>query len=445
METSQPFLEWMYGISEKVLFIPFVFILLGSIILSIKSRFIQFRAIPLMIKMLVTSIRQRNQAPLNEHTIPAHKALFTSMSTTIGIGNIVGPILAIGLGGPGALLGFVLATIFGSAATFSEVALAVTYRKKLPNGEIRGGPMQYLKDGIHPFFAKVYAYAGFILLVAWSSNQSNTLSMVLEPYGISQYLTGIALAIVLVVILMGGIKRIGNINETLVPIMFFVYGGATLWIILSHIDQLPHAFSLMFTSLWSTNGIVGVGCGVGLSQALRYGLARAFQSNEAGVGTATFAHSVAETSNPTHQGILAMISVYSNGALCMLSGLTILVTDAWLEPGAHFDISMLMRIIDNHFPVIGPLILTSSAFLFAFGTILGNSYNGSQCFLYVTKNRGLKIYYLLAAIVVFLGCLSDVKFVWTIVDFLVLPVAITNTIGIMILSFKRPEIFQMDK
>jgi AGCS family alanine or glycine:cation symporter len=153
---------------------------------------------------------------------------------------------------------------------------------------------------------------------------------------------------------------------------------------------------------------------------------------------------MAETSNPTHQGILAMISVYSNGVLCLLSGLTVLVTGAWKLPGAKFDITMLTGIIDSHFPTIGPIILILSAFLFAYGTILGNGYNGSQCFLYVTNNRWVKFYYVLSAIVIFLGCISDVKFVWTVVDFLILPVAIPNTIGIILLAFKHKEIFKID-
>jgi AGCS family alanine or glycine:cation symporter len=434
----------MYEASAKLLFIPFILILVGSIILTFKSRFIQIRTLASMVKMLFYSALNRSQTATTHDTIPPHKALFTAMSTTIGIGNIVGPIIAMGLGGPGALAGFILATIFGAAATFTEVALAVTYRKKLPDGRVLGGPMQYLSVGLHPFLGKIYAYTGFILLVAWSSNQSNTISMVLEPYGISRYATGAFLALTVIFILIGGIKRIGSINEMLVPIMFCIYGAATSWIICCHADQIIPSFKLMWLSLWAPEAVLGAGTAIGLTQALRYGLARAFQSNEAGVGTSTFAHSMAETSNPTHQGILAMISVYSNGVLCLLSGLTVLVTGAWKLPGAKFDITMLTGIIDSHFPTIGPIILILSAFLFAYGTILGNGYNGSQCFLYVTNNRWVKFYYVLSAIVIFLGCISDVKFVWTVVDFLILPVAIPNTIGIILLAFKHKEIFKID-
>lgn len=431
------FLNWMYYISTHVLFVPFIFILLASILLSLKSKFIQIRAIPVMVKMLVTSIKERNrEGNSTQQTIPAHKALFTSMSTTIGIGNIVGPIIAIGLGGPGALGGFILATIFGSAVTFYEVCLALKYRKKLADGSFIGGPMQYLKKGLHPILAQIYAYSGLTLLVAWSSNQSNTLGIILEPHGISREITGLTLAILITIILIGGIKRIGNINEFLVPIMFILYSCATIWVIASHWDNLPATIRLVWDGLLNPASVLGAAGGITTIQVLRHGLARALQTNEAGVGTSTFAHSMAQVNNPVQQAILAMLSVYSNGVLCVLSGLTILITGAWQEKGARFDISMISKIIDAQFPVGGALILTLCAFLFAIGTILGNAYNGSQCYLYATKNRGLRIYYLITAVVVFFGSILDAHFVWTIVDFFILPVALINTVGVIYLSFK---------
>jgi AGCS family alanine or glycine:cation symporter len=445
----QSFTDAMYALSTKALAIPFIIILLASLFLTLRSGFIQFRALPVMIRMLISSIRsQKSSHHHDDGTIPAYKALFISMSTTIGIGNMVGPILAIGMGGPGAMIGFVLATIFGAAATFTEVSLAIRYRKILQNGIIAGGPMGYLKKGCHTLLASWYAYSGVILLIAWSSNQSNTLGLIVEPYGIPRDITGALLAILVAVILAGGIKRIGNLNDKLVPLMFLLYTGSASFIIFKEAHAIPHAFSLIYQSITLPDFIWNGATGVGLYHAMRYGLAKAFQSNEAGVGTATFAHSMAHTSHPTKQAILAMLSVYTNGFLCCLSGLMILVCQPWEQITATgipptFDISMLALVIQNHFPLVGPAILISSSFLFAFGTILGNGFNGSQCYSYISKGRGLFFFYVLTALVVFLGAISDVKFVWIAVDFLILPVALINIFCVSYLSIKEKDLFNL--
>jgi AGCS family alanine or glycine:cation symporter len=430
--------EWFYYLSDTLLVIPFILVLIGSIILSFKIRFAQIRMIPQMISILLQSFFRRRQAS-EGNTIQPHKALLTAMSTTIGIGNISGPIIAMGLGGPGALAGFILATVFGCATTFVEVSLALAYRKKLSDGTIQGGPMQYLQDGLHPFLGKLYAYAGFILLVAWSSAQSNTLAVVLEPYGIARSLTGLFLAITMIFVLVGGIKRLGELNEKLVPLMFIVYCTAAFWILLANADKIGGAISLIFNSFFTWQSAVGATAGLGFQQALRHGLARALQANEAGVGTSTFPHSMAETKDPVRQGILAMVSVYSNGFICLLTGLMVLVSGVWGDPNVTPDISMLSKIMEVHFGFLGPALLAVCAFLFAYGTILGNAYNGSQCFLYVTKNRWLYFYYFMAAVSVFLGTLFGVKFVWTMIDFFIIPVAVPHMIGIVILALKKDK------
>lgn len=431
--------ELFYAISDKLLIIPFILVLLGSIILSIRMRFIQIRMIPRMIKMLTGSIKQQTIA--DNQAISPLKALFTAMSTTIGIGNIGGPIIAMGLGGPGALAGFILATLFGCATTFVEVSLALAYRKRLPDGKILGGPMFYLSEGLGPFFGKLYAYSGFILLVAWSSAQSNTFAVLIAPYGIPQYVTGILLAISVTFILIGGIKRISDLNEKLVPLMFLLYCSAAGWILFVNIAEVPSALALIFNSFFSLNGAGGALAGLGFFQAIRHGLARALQANEAGVGTATFPHSMSEAKDPIQQGILAMVSVYSNGILCLLTGLVIITSGVWKDPSIPFNITMLSKVMEMHFSSFGPIILAACAFLFAFGTILGNAYNGCQCFLYTTNNRFLHAYYFLVALLVFGGCIMSVQFVWTIIDFFILPVVVPHMIGIVYLSYKRPEIF----
>ncbi len=421
-----------------------VFILLGGIILTFKTRFVQFRTIPEMFKLLFGNILKKKKQINKHETITARKALFTAMSTSIGLGNIAAPIIAIKLGGPGALLGFMLAAIFGSASTFTEVTFALKYRKKNPDGTISGGPMQYIKEALPAFFSSVYAYAGFIMLTAWSGFQTNQLADLLQLRGVPTYLTGIVLAIFISYVLTGGIKRIGNLSARIVPFMFLLYSTAALWIIISNIEKLPYVINLIFRSAFTTKAIAGAAVGYGLHQALRFGLARGFFANESGLGTATIPHSMSESQTPISQGILSMVSVYSNGILCLLTGLVVLLTGTWTstEAGLGIGINIVAKSFAIYFSTIGIVVLTISALLFAFGTIVGNSYNGSQCFLYATKNRWLKYYHVLIALVIFIGAISNTKVLTYVMDLFYIPIAIPNIIGIIILAFKNKELLR---
>jgi AGCS family alanine or glycine:cation symporter len=417
-----------------LLTLAFLALLSGSIILSFKTRFVQIRTLPLMIKLLFQSFLKKNDT--TEHTIKAHRALFTAMATAFGIGNIVAPIVAIGFGGPGALIGFALASFFGAATAFTEVSLALSYRKKLSDGTIMGGPMQYLKVGLSPAFASLYAIAGCIMLVAWSGKQTNTLAVLLKSYSIPEYLTGMIVVVLTAFILMRGIKLIGSIAEKLIPLMFFVYSSSMLYILIRHIHNLPGAIKIVFQSAFTPQALAGAGVGLGLQKAMQWGLSEATFANEAGVGTITIPHSMAATKSSVNQGILSMISVYTSGFLALLSGLTIISSGIWLTPEADFDITMLSDLLYNHFSFIGPIILLATVILFAFTSILGNSYNGSQCFLYATKNRWLTRYYGLIAIIIFTCAILDVKTIWSLGAYFIVPVAIPNVVGIVILSFR---------
>jgi len=422
---------------NSLLAIPFLFLLLGSILLTIKTRFVQFRSLPVMFSLLYKSLLKKDGT--TQHTIKPHRALFTAMATSLGIGNIVAPIVAISFGGPGALLGFLLATIFGTATAYTEVSLAITSRKKLPDGKIMGGPMQYLRS-INPWLAFLYAASACVMLVSWSGKQANTLATLLSAYSIPTYLTGIIIAIIVSLILNHGIKLIGKLAEKVVPIMFFLYAGSMLWIIGMHADKLLYAVKLVFFSAFSPQALAGAGVGVGLQAALSWGLSEAAFANEAGVGTITIPHSMSASENPIDQGILSMLSVYTSGFLCMLSGLALLVSGAWQTSGSDVGITVLATMLRTHFATLGPFILLLCVILFAFSATLGNSYNGSQCFLYVTKNRWLRFYHAFIALAIFFSAILDVKTLWSLGGYFIVPVAIPNIIGIVILSFKRGKI-----
>lgn len=433
------FYEFIYYLSDTMLFYPFLGVFLISLWITFKSRFIQIRTIPLMLKMLCQG---KSKTDGQTATVSPRTALFVAMSTSIGIANIAGPVMAIGMGGPGALAGFLVAAFAGAATTFVEVNMALRYRRRNEDGSYSGGPMFYIAKIFSPGLAKVYAWAGFALLISWTAAQANSLSLLLGERGVSKYAAGVAIALAVVSVLIGGIKRIGELNDRLVPFMFLAYTLSTSWVVFMNLSKLPEVLTLMVKSLFSVQGFGGAGLGFGLQAAMRWGLAKGMHASETGVGTSTFPHSAAEAKSPYSQGVISMVSVFSSAFLCMLSGLTIMVSGAWLEPGAQFDIRMFSGVLAKYFPGIGPNILLMCVLMFGFGTILGNSYNGSQCFLYVVDRKRIGLFHAICAFAVFFGCISDVTFLWTIVDFFVVPVVIPNMIALTMVLWQNKVPFE---
>ena len=423
-------------LSDIFLMVPGILVAVISIILSFKTRFIQLRAIPQMLKSIFAKPGKEGSK-----TIVPRQALFTAMSTTIGTASMAAPVLAIRIGGPGALLGFMFATFFGAAANYIEVTLALAYRKKMPDGTIMGGPMQYLQ-ALSPRFAWWYAVGALWLLVVWSTAQANIVADIMTTYYVPTWLTGLVLAVVVTYALFGGIKRIGAISEKIVPIMFVLYTGAAGYIILCNITILPQIFRIMIDSVFSRDALVGASVATGFYQAMRWGVIRGFQANEAGIGTATIPHSMAETNSPTTQGVLSMASTYAHGIICLMSGLVTLITGTWNDPNIAFGINIVSTSFFMYFSYLGPLLLLVSLILFGYGTILGNGYNGSQCLNYVASTRYLPAYYLATGALVFLGAVLDIRLVWEVSDYFMVPVATPHMIALLILAFRRRDLFR---
>lgn len=410
------------ALADYVLFGSCAIILLGCILLTIQTRFVQIRFIPKLFQMLWNSITCAKTEE-SSHTIRPHKALFTAMSTTLGVGTIVAPVIAMNYGGPGALIGFLLCSFFGSAATFTEVSLTIQHRKKFANGEIKGGPMQYMSALFSPKAGIWYAACGLILMVGWSAAQANQMAAILasplvEPFSVSTYVSGLLIASLMFALLIGGIKKIGSFSMWSVPLHFILYVAACLWIVFSNTEKLGPIFEQIFASAFSPQPLAsGVLVG-GFVSAMRWGFFKGLQCCEAGVGSQAIPHSMAETKDPLAQGVLSMLSTYSAGCLAFLSGLVALITGTWQDPSIPVGMSMVASSFYMYYSSFGIFIIAASTLLFAFGTILGNSYNGSQCFTYLTNNRGKRIYFAFSAIMVFIGCLSDVRTVWSLVDIL---------------------------
>lgn len=431
------------AIADFLLFLTCPLVLGLSLLLTIKTRFIQFRKLPYVLRQLFSF--SRNKSKEGKATVKAHHALFTAMSTTLGISTIVSPVIAIRLGGPGAVLGFFLATILGAAVNFAEVTFALSYRKHHPKSGIAGGPMQYMQEELHPLLAKSYALCAFILLISWSAAQANQLANIfdspfLPSFHVPSWITGLLLALFVIFLLVGGIKRIANFSAKLVPIMFCIYVGGALWIILCNLEKLPAIVHLIISSAFAPHSFAsGVTVG-GLAAAIRWGVFKGLQSNEAGVGTQTFPHSMSETENPFEQGILSMIATYSAGFICILSCLVTLMTETWLDSSLPLGINMVVASFTKYFSSAGAALVIISALFFAFGTILGNSFNGGQCFNYLSKNRFQKFYYFSVAFLIFWGCVADVTTVWSIVDYLLVPVIVPHIFCIAYLSYKQKDL-----
>jgi AGCS family alanine or glycine:cation symporter len=439
---DQDFIDWLIQLSNSLLFLPALLVLFAGLLISILTGFIQIRAIPTMCRLFVSTLSNRKQST-DVHSISPYRALLTSLSTTLGTMSIVAPMVAIKLGGPGAVAGFVISMFLGGAVSFTEVSLALRHRKKMEDGTIMGGPMQYLADKVHPWLAKWYAAATMVLLLVWCSNQANTVADLLDDFYIPDYVTGLVLAGLVFVALIGGIQRIGSISAKLVPVMFVIYLTSSLWIVFTHLGEVPRVFRMVFEACTGGEGMaVGAATG-GIVQALRWGLLKGVSSNEAGVGTATIPHSKADIKCPVEQGVLSLVAIYSTGFISLISCFLTLLSGTWADPSVPVGVRTATATFAIYLPQIGPIILLICTLLFAYGTILGNNYNGSQCFGYLTRQRYIRLYHVFTCFVVFGGAVVNVQLIWVMSDFFLIPVLLPNIIGIIILSFKERGILTL--
>jgi AGCS family alanine or glycine:cation symporter len=428
--------------ANYILFSCCLFILFGSVFLTFKTKFVQLRLFSELYKMFKS--RSKKNHIESDHTIQPHRALFTAMSTTLGLSTIVAPVIAINLGGPGALLGFLLTSFFGSAATYIEVRLTIQHRKKMESGAIMGGPMQYIKNILSPGAAKWYAVCCLILMMAWSGAQANQLAAILDSpllgsYRIPTMVSGIFAAVLTLIALSGGIKRIGSLSAKLIPVMFVLYLGSCLWIIFLNIDKMGLIFTEMFQSALTPIPLASGTLVGGIVSALRWGVFKGTQCSEAGIGTQAIPHSMAETKDPDSQGVMAMLSTYMAGLIAFISGCVALITKTWQNPELPLGMSMVAASFELYFSVFGIAIIGISTMLFGFGTILGNSYNGSQCYNYLTDNKKIRLYLAATSIMIFIGAIAEVKTFWSIIDLVLASMAVPHMATLILYSMRRQK------
>ena len=433
-------LEHFFCTANAILGIPatIIFLCVG-ILLTVKTKFIQIRALPRLFSFFTKGIERSNIE--NAKTINPFHALFASMAGSVGIGNIVGPSVAITMGGPGALFWLIAYMFFGAVSLFTESTFAFYTRKITKEGNITSGPTVYLQL-ISKWLSSWYGLAMMILFGIWSGTQTNTLANILAKESIPHWWVGLSMAAIVIVVLRGGAKRVGYVASKLVPFMCVLYIAFALYIIFKDITALKNAFHLIFSSIFSPAAAVGGFAGGTILKAMRWGIFKSVHSTEAGMGTASITHSVADTKKPVDQGILAMLAILIDGSLCLLSGIIILVTGLW-HTTSTIDSTLIYSAFKAHTPFFGDLILVISVALFATTSVIGNSFMGIQTYASLTKHRLTNLYIYYTAIAVFIGSIISIPLVWHICDFVLIFVAVPNVISLAILAFKKPEVLKL--
>ncbi len=421
---------------NAALAIPTIVLFLGTgIILTIKSGFIQFRAFPRFLHLITGGV-QKGHA--HAHTISPVRALFSAMATTIGMGNIVGPSMAISIGGPGALFWIIFYIFFGSVTKFTEVTFAVHSRGTSAQGDIIGGPSRYLAL-VFPALGTWYALLTIFLFTGWSSIQVNTLSCIWQQEGVPPWITGLLAVAILLTVVLGGVDRIGYFASRIVPLKVILYMSFALLILLKDIPAVGRAIIEVLSSAFSMQAAVGGVAGLGAFVALREGIYKSIFITEAGLGTSSIPHALADVERPSDQGILALYSGLADMILCTLSGLLTIVTGVWLS--GKLNNTLIYEAFKLHSPIGGAqYALMIAILLFVITALIGNTYNGSQSFAAVTGYRYVKAYYLVAAGIAFSGALVAVPLLWNTMDIVLTFVAVPNLLGILYLAFKYPHV-----
>ena len=432
-----------------------VLILAGGILLTVRLGVMQFRKLPLALKWMV-----KNEEG-GEGEISSFSALCTALSATIGTGNIVGVATAVGTGGPGALFWMVITAFFGMSTKFAEGLLAVKYRVVGKDGHSLGGPFYYIELGMGKkwkWLAKLFAFFGVCvgLFGIGTFSQVNGISSAvhnffdpndlhcvkllpfLGEYSWSVIISSLVLSICVATVLIGGIKRIANVSQIIVPFMAIIYFAFAAILIIGNITAVPSAIAVIVKAAFSPKAVTGGVVG-SIFVAMQKGIARGIFSNEAGLGSAPIAAAAAQTKEPVRQGLVSMTGTFIDTiVICTLTGLSIVLTGAWQVPGLEgVDVTTYAFQQGLPFPPqISAFILMLCLVFFAFTTILGWDYYSERCLEYLSGGniKHVKIFRWIYILAVFIGPYMTVSAVWTIADIFNGLMAIPNMIAIFALS-----------
>ncbi|MEE1113659.1 MAG: sodium:alanine symporter family protein [Eubacterium sp.] len=429
--------------------VPAMICIIGvGLILTLRTRFIQIRKFTYAIKVTLGRMFRKKDAA--DGAITPFQAVCTALAATIGTGNIAGVAGAVAIGGPGAVFWMWISALLGMCTKFAEVTLAVRYRETNKRGELVGGPMYYIKNGLGKswqWLAVIFSIFG-VLTVFGTGNatQVNTIiasiNKALLSYNVvnesqlptSNLIIGIIIAALVALILLGGIKRIGNVTEKLVPFMALFYVVLALGVVFIHIDRVPGVFASIFEGAFNpsavTGGIVG-----SFFLSMKKGVSRGIFSNEAGLGTGSIAHACADTKKPVKQGFFGIFEVFADTiVICTLTALVVLCSGTPInfgaEAGAELTISGFVSTYGNWVSIFTAIAMCC----FAFSTILGWGLYGARCIEFLFNHKWVKPFMAVYALVAILGATMDLGLVWSISDTFNGLMAIPNLIALLLLS-----------
>lgn len=429
--------------------VPAMICIIGvGLFLSLRTRFIQIRRFPYAIRTTLGRMFSKKDA--SEGAITPFQAVCTALAATVGTGNIAGVAGAIAIGGPGAVFWMWISAFLGMCTKFSEVTLAVHFRETNPDGDLAGGPMYYIKNGLgKKWMWLAYLFSIFGILTVFgtgNATQVNTITTAvrsaLTGYGILpdsavgtfNLVMGILLAVSVALVLLGGIKRIGSVAEKLVPFMALLYILLSLGVVFLHLENVPGVFSSIIQGAFSPSAVTGGVVG-SFFTSMKRGVSRGIFSNEAGLGTGSIAHACADTDDPVHQGMFGIFEVFADTiVICTLTALVILCSGIPItygqDAGAELTILGFTSTYGNWVSIFTAIAMCC----FAFSTILGWGLYGARCVEFLFSPAFIKPFMVIYALVSIPGATVDLGLLWSIADTFNGLMSIPNLIAVFLLS-----------
>ncbi len=440
--------------------------LAAGLYFSVRTGWFQFRRMGLWLRKTWGELVRPETEDERRSGISQRQSICTALAATVGTGNIVGVATAIVAGGPGAVFWMWISAFLGMMTGFAEKVLGILYRKKEPGGQYQGGPMTYMEDGLHArWLAVIFA---FLCMVAsfgvGNMTQVQAMASSLDlAFGVPAWLTGVLTAVIVAVVLVGGIRRIGAFTERLVPFMVILYMGSAIAVLINQAQAIPETMGLIVREAFRLRPAISGVAGYGIAQAMRIGVARGTFTHEAGVGSSVFAHSAADTKEPVQQGMWGIFEVFVDTiVVCTVTALVILTTGS-SEPGtvltpdgmilgsanmghvafggvawdgvALDGAALTMACFEQFFPWGRQLIAVCLA-LFGFGSLIGWSYYGERSAEYLFGKIGVRVYQLVYVLMVTVGAVASLQLVWKLADVCNGLMALPNLAAVFLLRRK---------
>lgn len=413
---------------------PLIVLLIGTgIYLTVRLGCLQVMHLPLALRLI---FKAKNHG---EGDVSSFKALCVALASTVGTGNIVGVATAVKVGGPGAIFWMWMAAFFGMATKYAEGLLAIKYRTTDSRGEITGGPMVYIEQGLgRQWRPMAIFFAVACILVAYfgigTFPQVNAIVDSLElTFGIDRTYSDLTVAFLVALITLGGLKSISKVASAIVPLMAVFYILISFMLLIMHLEKIPDAVALILSAAFTGEAAVGGFAGSTVLMAMQNGIARGVFSNESGLGSAPIASAASKTKWPAEQGLISMTGTFIDTIIiCTMTGLALILTGVWT--GDVAGAAMTNAAYFNTYGILASQLLTLSLVLFAFTTILGWNYYGERAFAYLFDRKGLIVYRLIFIALVASGGFLHLETIWVLADIVNGLMAIPNLIAILLLS-----------